>query len=140
MFKKKQKTNVIELLRDKEVVYRVTINPTFVQFESASKDWLLRYSVTTFEAGMVNYLISNDGLNELTELVRAQFMTRWMFRDAKVIKEFYREIERSTKRQSSVKQTQSDVEILAEQKAQQEQTAESIQELEKLKTRRDDSK
>jgi len=136
MLKKKQKTNVIELLRDKEVVYRVTIDPTFVQFESASKDWLLRYSATTFEAGMVNYLVTNDGLNELTELVRAQFMTRWMFRDAKVIKEFYREVERSTKRQNSVKQTQSDAEILAEQKVQQEQTAESIQELEKIKNKK----
>lgn len=131
---KRKKQSIIDLMRDKEVVYRVTIDPKFVQFESASKDWLVRYSAGTFAAGMVNYLVANKCLDELTELVRAQYLSQWMFRDARIIKEQYKEIERAAKREALAQKTnQSDAEILAEQKALHEKTPESIKELETIK-------
>lgn len=133
LFKKKQKPSVIELFRDKEVAYRVTIDPKFVQFESASSDWLVRYSSGTQAAGMVNYLVSVQGIEELTELVRAQYLTGFMFMDAKLIQEFYRILERSQKRLQNAQKREDDAQVLAEQKAMHEKTVESIEELEKIR-------
>lgn len=133
LFKKKQKPSVIELFRDKEVVYRVTIDPKFVQFESASSDWLVRYSSGTQAAGMVNYLVSVQALEELTELVRAQYLTGFMFMDAKLVQEFYRILERSQKRLQNTQKREDDAQVLAEQKAMHEKTVESIEELEKIR-------
>lgn len=131
---KKQKQHVIDLMRDKEVVYRVTLSAEFVQFESASRDWLVRYSTATFEAGLVNYLVANRCLDELTEIVRVQYLTGWLLRDAKLVKEFYKGIARAQNRaQAAQKSAQSDAEILAEEKVKSEQTAESIMELEAIK-------
>lgn len=133
LFKRKQKPSVIELFRDKEVVYRVTIDPKFVQFESASNDWLVRYGLGTQAAGMVNYLVSVQGIEELTELVRAQYLTGFMFMDAKLIQEFYRILERSQKRLQNAQKREDDAQVLAEQKAMQEKTVESVEELEKIR-------
>lgn len=133
LFKKKQKPSVIELFRDKEVVYRVTIDPKFVQLESASNDWLVRYSAGTQAAGMVNYLVSVQGIEELTELVRAQYLTGFMFMDAKLIQEFYRILERSQKRLQNAQKREDDAQVLAEQKAMHEKTVESVEELEKIR-------
>lgn len=133
LFKKKQKPSVIELFSDKEVVYRVTIDPKFVQFESASNDWLVRYSSGTQAAGMVNYLVPVQGIEELTELVRAQYLSQWMFQDAAMIKEFYRILERSQKRLQNAQKREDDAQVLAEQKAMHEKTVESIEELEKIR-------
>lgn len=132
IFKKKQKTNVIELYRDKEVVYRVTIDPEFVQLESASKDWLVRFSNATYVAGLVNHLVYVQALEGLTELVRAQYLSQWMFQDAAMIKEFYRILERSQKRIANAKKRdENDEVVLAEQKVMHEQTVESVEEYEK---------
>lgn len=132
IFKKKEKTNVIELYQDKEVVYRVTIDPTFVQFEAASKDWLVRYSNATYVAGLANHLVYVQALDELTELVRVQYLSQWMFRDAAMIKEFYRILERSQKRLANAqKRDENDEVVLAEQKVMHEQTVESVEEYEK---------
>jgi len=141
LFKKKQKANIIELFRDKEVIYRVTIEPDFVHLESASKTWGVWYASTTFEAGMVNYLVANKCMDELTELVRAQYLTAWMFHDAKLVTEFYRIIERSAKRMARVKDVErqntiSDAIILAEDKVMHDQTVESVNELETLKKKK----
>ena len=134
IFKKKQ-TNVIDLMRDEEVVYRVTIDPKFVQFESASKDWLVRYSAGTFAAGMVNYLVQQKELETLTEFIRVQYLATWMFQDAAMIKEFYRILERSQKRIANAKKPGAyiieDEVVLAEQKVMHEQTVESVEEYEK---------
>ncbi len=130
IFKKKQ-TNVIDLMRDKEVVYRVTIDPKFVQFESASKDWLVRYSAGTFAAGIVNYLVQQNELEGLTEFVRVQYLSQWMFQDAAMIKEFYRILERSQKRLAKEQKKEDDAQVLAEQKVIHEQTVESVEEYEK---------
>lgn len=133
LFKKKQKPSVIELFRDKEVAYRVTIDPKFVQFESASNDWLVRYGLGTQVAGVVNYLVSVQALEELTELVRAQYLTGFMFMDAKLIQEFYRILERSQKRLQNAQKREDDAQVLAEQKAMHEKTVESVEELEKIR-------
>ena len=133
LFKKKQKPSVIELFRDKEVAYRVTIDPKFVQFESAWGDWLVRYSSGTQAAGMVNYLVSVQALDGLTELVRAQYLTGFMFMDAKLVLEFYRILERSQKRLQNAQKREDDAQVLAEQKAMHEKTVESIEELEKIR-------
>ncbi len=131
IFKKKQ-TNVIDLMRDKEVVYRVTIDPKFVQFESASKDWLVRYGAGTFAAGIVNFLVQQNELEGLTEFVRVQYLAQWMFQDAAMIKEFYRILERSQKRIANAqKRDENDEVVLAEQKVMHEQTVESVEEYEK---------
>ena len=128
----KKKTNVINIMRDKEVIYRVTIDPNFVQFESASKDWLVRYSAGTFAAGMVNYLVQKKELETLTEFVRVQYLATWMFQDAAMIKEFYRILERSQKRLANAKKRdENDEVVLAEQKVMHEQTGESVEEYEK---------
>ncbi len=133
LFKKKQKPSVIELFRDKEVAYRVIIDPKFVQFESASNDWLVRYGLGTQVAGMVNYLVSVQALEELTELVRAQYLTGFMFMDVKLVQEFYRILERSQKRLQNAQKREDDAQVLAEQKAMHEKTVESIEELEKIR-------
>ena len=131
MFNKKQ-TNVIDLMRDKEVVYRVTIDPEFVQLESASKDWLVRFSNATYAAGMVNFLVQQNELEGLTEFVRVQYLSQWMFQDAAMIKEFYRILERSQKRIANAqKRDENDEVVLAEQKVMHEPTAESVEEYEK---------
>ena len=128
----KKKTNVINIMRDKEVIYRVTIDTKFVQFESASKDWLVRYSAGTFAAGMVNYLVQKKELETLTEFVRVQYLATWMFQDAAMIKEFYRILERSQKRLANAKKRdENDEVVLAEQKVMHEQTGESVEEYEK---------
>lgn len=131
IFKKKEKTNVIELYQDKEVVYRVTIDPTFVQFEAASKDWLARYSAGTFTAGIANFLVKNEALEELAELVRVQYFATWMFHDVAMIKEFYRILERSQKRLAKEQKKEDDAQVLAEQKVIHEQSVESVEEYEK---------
>lgn len=134
LFKKKQKPSVIELFRDKEVVYRVSIDPKFVQFESASKDWLVRYSNATYAAGMVNFLVQQNELQGLTEFVRVQYLSQWMFQDAAMIKEFYRILERSQKRIANAqKRDENDEVVLAEQKVMHEKTVESVEELEKIR-------
>lgn len=134
LFKKKQKPSVIELFRDKEVAYRVTIDPKFVQFESASNDWLVRYSNATYAAGMVNFLVQQNELQGLTEFVRVQYLSQWMFQDAAMIKEFYRILERSQKRIANAqKRDENDEVVLAEQKVMHEKTVESVEELEKIR-------
>lgn len=134
LFKKKQKPSVIELFRDKEVAYRVTIDPKFVQFESAIKDWLVRYSNATYAAGMVNFLVQQNELQGLTEFVRVQYLSQWMFQDAAMIKEFYRILERSQKRIANAqKRDENDEVVLAEQKVMHEKTVESVEELEKIR-------
>ena len=131
IFKKKQ--NVIELMRDKEVVYRVTIDPQFVQFESASKDWLVRYGAGTFAAGLANNCVQNGAIQELHELVLTQYLSQWMFQDAVMIKEFYRILERSQKRMQNKQKRENDELVLAEQKVMHEQTVESVEEYEKAR-------
>ena len=133
LFKKKQKPSVIELFRDKEVAYRVTIDPKFVQFESASNDWLVRYSSGTQAAGMVNYLVSVHALDALTQVVRAQYLTGFMFMDAKLVQEFYLILERSQKRLQNARKREDDAQVLAELKAMHEKTVESVEELEKIR-------
>lgn len=132
IFKKKQ-TNVIDLMRDREVVYRVTIDPKFVQLESANKDWLVRYSAGTFAAGMVNYLVQQNELEGLTGFVRVQYLSQWMFQDAAMIIEFYRILERSQKRIAKEQKKEDDAQVLAEQKVMHEQSVESIEEYEKTR-------
>jgi len=80
-------------------------------------------------------------MDELTELVRAQYLTAWMFHDAKLVTEFYRIIERSAKRMARVKDVErqntiSDAIILAEDKVMHDQTVESVNELETLKKKK----
>jgi hypothetical protein len=77
-------------------------------------------------------------MDELTELVRAQYLTTWMFHDAKLVTEFYGIIERSAKRMARVKEqdAKDDAIIIAEDKVMHDQTVESINELETLKKKK----
>lgn len=139
LWKKKKKTNVIDLMYGKEVVYRAILSPDYVQFESASKDWLIRYSAATPEAGLANTLIKEERLEELTAWVRIQYLmrieTRYITMSDYRTRRFIETIKgKSAEIYKAVpKSKQSEEEILAEEKAKSEQTAESIMELEAVK-------
>ena len=120
-------------MNGKEVVYKVELNRKFAQVQSASGDWVLSFGYTTQEYAFLHYLIKESAIGELTELIRAQYTARMMFRDVKLVKEFYKEVERSMKRVKA-KSELDDAITLAEEKVLHEKTAESILELEKLKS------
>lgn len=139
LWKKKKKTNVIDLMYGKEVVYRAILSPDYVQFESASRDWLIRYSSATPEAGLANTLIKEERLEELTAWVRIQYLmrieTRYITMSDYRTRRFIETIKGKSAEIYKVvpKSKQSDEEILAEEKVKSEQTAESIMELEAVK-------
>jgi hypothetical protein len=139
LWKKKKKTNVIDLMYGKEVVYRAILSPDYVQFESASRDWLIRYSSATPEAGLANTLIKEERLEELTAWVRIQYLmrieTRYITMSDYRTRRFIETIKGKSAEIYKVvpKSKQSDEEILAEEKVKSEQTAESIMELETIK-------
>lgn len=132
MFKKNKKT-VVELKNGKEVVYRVALSEKQAEIQSAAGDWSTSYGNTSFEYGMINYLIKDGFMDELIELCRVTFMARMFFHDTKLIKEFYKECERAGKRMAAKKPDQQDAEILAEEKVLHEQTEESVVELEEIR-------
>jgi len=143
LFKKKNEVT-LDLKLGKEVVYRVTITKTYVQIESASKDWQVQYSLATMEAGLVNSFIVNADLSGLTAWVRIQsmmrvevrYLTLSEYRVKRFIELFPKkcaEIEAAVK---SGQKKQSDAEILAEEKVLSEKTAESIKELETIKKKK----
>ena len=135
--KKKQKPTVVSLMRGKEVVYQVVLAEEDVTLSSAAGDWSVRFANTTWEYGVVNYLIKESATEELTELIRTQYMARLLCKDAKLVKEFYKECERAIKRideaAKKAKNKEDDAVILAEEKVLHEKTEESIVELENLK-------
>jgi hypothetical protein len=139
LWKKKKKTNVIDLMYGKEVVYRAILSPDYVQFESASRDWLIRYSSATPEAGLANTLIKEERLEELTAWVRIQYLmrieTRYITMSDYRTRRFIETIKGKSAEIYKVvpKSKQSDEEILSEEKVKSEQTAESIMELEAVK-------
>ena len=71
-------------MRDKEVVYRVSINDKSATMSSASGEWSLSFTFTTTEYSLINYLIKENELDGLTELVRAMHATRCIFMNPRV--------------------------------------------------------
>jgi hypothetical protein len=137
LFKKPPTTTTYPLMRGKEVIFNVIMAGKQVEFQSAAKDWTLIFANTSYEYGMAKYLIQENDMDAIHQLAQASFLTRIFFHDAKIIKEFYKEIDRYQKRlareAASRPQTQSDAEILAEEKVLHEKTAESVKELEDIK-------
>lgn len=129
----KQKPTVINLMRDKEVVYKVISDKKHAEMQSASGDWSVSFTFTTFEYGIINYFIKENALEELHELCRAQYATRMMFHDAKLIKEFYKEVERAGKRMVEKQKAQDDKMVLAEEKVLHEKTEKAVTELETIR-------
>lgn len=137
--KKKQKDAVIDLMLGKELVYRVTVNDAYIQCETAAKDWLVRYSVATPEAGFAASLITSGNLDELTAWVRMQNMMRvelrWVgmskYRMGRFIDTFQKKC-----KELDGQPKQSDEEILAEEKVLSEKTEESVKELETIKKKK----
>jgi hypothetical protein len=130
----KKRTKIIELKRDKEVVFIVKFSPKRVEAMSRSKEWSVTFTNTTYEYGMFNYMVSVSDLDVLHEAVRAMYSSRMMLHDAKLLKEFDKELQRSVKRMSEAanKNRQDDI-ALAEEKVLHEKTEESINELEAIK-------
>ena len=125
-------------MRDKEVTFNVIMSEKKVEIQSAAKDWTLAFTNGTFEYGMIAYLIKEDDMDAVHQLAQVSFLTRTMFHEAKLIKEFYKELDRYQKRMirenAERPKTQSDAEILAEEKVLHEKTEESVKELEAIKS------
>jgi hypothetical protein len=154
MFKRKKGTS-INLMRDKEVVYRVSITDKSATMSSASGEWSLSFAFTTTEYGLINYLIKKDELDGLTELVRSMHATRCIFMNPRVagvmylylqvaaepsntapIDKFCKELYDIAKTEAENKKRlkkNEDAIVLAEEKVLREKTTESVMELEKLK-------
>jgi hypothetical protein len=137
---KKNKSVTYPLMRDKEVTFNVIMSEKKVEIQSAAKDWTLAFTNGTFEYGMIAYLIKEDDMDAVHQLAQVSFLTRTMFHEAKLIKEFYKELDRYQKRmvreasEAAKKNPQSDAEILAEEKVLHEKTEESVKELEAIKS------
>lgn len=144
MFKKKQKDAVIDLMLGKELVYRVTVNDAYIQCETAAKDWLVRYSIATPEAGFAASLIMSGSLDELTAWVRMQNMMRvelrWVgmskYRMGRFIDTFQKKCRELDDAAKAGQPKQPDEEILAEEKVLSEKTEESVKELETIKKKK----
>jgi hypothetical protein len=139
MFNKNKKTE-IKLMRDKEVVYVVTVEKKSIELKSASGDWSVRYGIETMEAVYANFLISQGRLDELTGWIRIQYMmrieVRFLMLSEYRVKKFIESLKMKSAELEKVRrdgEKQSQAEILAEQKVLHEQTAESISELENTK-------
>jgi len=137
LFKKSPPSITYPLMRDKEVCYSVVMSEKKVEFQSAAKDWTLAFTSATYEYGLITYLISKEDMDAVHQLVQAMFLTRMMFHDIKLLKEFYKELDRYQKRMvreaAAKPAAQPDAEILAEEKALMERTPESVTELETIK-------
>lgn len=154
MFKRKEKTS-INLMRDKELAYRVSINDKSATMSSASGEWSLSFTFTTTEYSLINYLIKENELDGLTELVRAMHATRCIFMNPRVAgvmylylqvasnpsntapidkfcKDLYDIAKAEAENKKKLKKNE-DAIALAEEKVMHEQTPESILELEKIK-------
>lgn len=154
MFKKNKKT-VVELKNGKEVAYLLYLSTKWVEIESASKEWSVRFWKSTNEYGLINLLVKNGEIEQVTEIARAFYLSRLLIHaepifskkgspvvgengvqiaEMKVLKDFYSSLERMTRRTASQSgNTKNGSIILAEEKVLHEKTAESIQELENIK-------
>lgn len=148
-------TKQIELPGGGGTSYRLILGRGYLTIESASKEWSVRFRESTNEYGLINLLLKNGELEQVTEIARAFYLSRLLIHaepifnkkgspvvsesgiqvaEMKVLKEFYSSLDRMTRRgaQSAGKSKNNSI-ILAEEKVMHEKTVESIQELEKLK-------
>lgn len=108
-----------------------------IKIVSKSGDWMQVFRFNTREYYIMNMLINDNNTGELEIFAQTLFMTRLIFQDVELIGGFMGAIEDSKNRliaaQNAEEQTQSDEEILAEQKVLHEKTEESVSELIKIK-------
>ncbi len=115
--------------------FTLRITESRAEIETLSKDWKICFKRETYEYNYIIYMINKGSLNTLHSVAVAIFLTRWIFRDAEMIKDMFELSEKVQERVRAAQQapTQSDEMILAEEKVFTERTAESIDELEALK-------
>jgi len=134
----KPKSVTYPIYRDKEIVYNVILSEKEVELQTKTKDWRLILS-KPWEHGMLKYLIEQKDIELVRMLAEVLYMSLLMMHDVKLMKEFYKELERLGKRlqreaDAAAKiNPQSDAEILAEEKVLHEKTEESVKELEAIR-------
>lgn len=148
-------TKQIELSGGGGTSYRLLMKNDYLTIESASKEWSVRFWKSTNEYGLINLLVKNGEIAQITEIARAFYLSRLLIHaepvfskkgspvvgengvqiaEMKVLKDFYSSLERMTRRTASQSgNTKNGSIILAEEKVLHEKTAESIQELENIK-------
>lgn len=137
MFKNKKKSKKfcreynLQGQDSKEQSFILRITESRVDIEAKMKDWKVMFAVGTYEYSYIVHAINKSMFQDLHLIAVALFISRLVFRDAKVLNDIYLSVEKSV--QNRIERPVSedeDQKILAEEKVIREQTPESIQELE----------
>lgn len=115
--------------------FKVISDKKEVTIKSIAGDWSQTFTDKTLEYAFIISMI-NDGNGEIVhQIAQMLFATRLVFQDAELYKGIMTEVNKSAERINSKSNvgTQSDDEILAEQKVLHEKTVESINELQDIK-------
>lgn len=134
MNKKKKFSKEWDLKDAKYGGFILRLTESRVDIETKSKDWKVMFAANTYEYAFIVNALKHDDTQSIHLCAIAIFSTRMVFRDASLVKDIFDLAEKSAKNIVEKQPvTQSDEEILAEEKVLHEQTLESVNELEEIK-------
>ena len=143
MFKKKKKqvhfSSEFPLNGGGDGGFILRLTETRADIETKSKDWKVVFAQGTYEYAFMVHLAQKNSFSEIYQCAVAIYSTRVVFRDPKACTDIYKLLDKSGKRllaaAKAKQETQSDEEILAEEKVLHEQTPEAVAELEEIRNK-----
>lgn len=146
MFKKKKKqvkfSNEFKLNSGGEGGFTLRITESRADIETLPKDWRVMFAAGTYEYALIVYLAQKSEFASLYNCAVALYVSKTVFREASMIGAIFKAAEKANKtiakRLEAQKPDQSDEEILSEEKALHEKTPEAVEELEKIRRKKDE--
>jgi len=73
------------------VGFTLRMTESRADIETKAKDWKVTFRRDTYEYNYLLYMIKEDSVRTVYELAVAIFLTRWLFRDAEMIVDMYKQ-------------------------------------------------
>lgn len=122
-----------DVFNGKEKIFNVSVYKDGAWISDYGNTWKLFFRTGTHECGFLSYLIEKKDDYSVELLVRTMWLSRTAFRSYEVINAIYSSVDEHFKN-TTTSDNAEDAKILAEEKVMHEQTLESIEGLEKLKS------